>query len=143
MKNFWKEFKDFALKGNMIDMAVGIMIGSAFSGLVSALVNDIMSPLISLIVGKNDMTGLNITLNNGTVIGLGDFLQALIDFFIMALCIFLVIKSINSFKTKIEAAEKKLLKKKQEEEKQEVKEPELSTEAKLLVEIKDLLEKKK
>lgn len=142
MKKFWKEFKEFALKGNMIDMAVGIMIGGAFSGLVTALVNDIMSPLISLIIGKTDMSKLNVTFANGTVISIGSFIQSLIDFFIMALCIFLMVKAITRLKTSIELAEKKLLKQK-EEEKAEEKEPELSAEAKLLTEIKELLEKKK
>ncbi len=102
-QNFLKEFKAFALKGNVIDMAVGVMIATAFGKIVSSLVNDIFMPLLSLLTGRVDFTQLAITLNEGenaSKITYGNFLQTIVDFVFIAICIFLFVKLINSFKKK-------------------------------------------
>jgi len=115
-----KEFKDFAVKGNMLDMAVGIIIGGAFGKIISSLVNDVLMPPLGMLLGKVDFTNLKAVLQKGhdavmdgaTVvkpaiaevsINYGMFIQTLIDFLIVALCIFFVIKAMNSLKKKEEA----------------------------------------
>ena len=116
-----KEFKDFAVKGNMLDMAVGIIIGGAFGKIVSSLVNDILMPPLGLLLGKVDFTSLKAVLQKGqdavmdgtaviqpavgeVSIKYGMFIQNIIDFLIVAFCIFLVIKAMNNLKKKEEAA---------------------------------------
>lgn len=136
MKKFWNEFKKFALKGNVVDMAVGVMIGSAFSGIVSSLVSDIFTPLISLLFGRIDFANLSwtVTANGNTItVAYGQFIQHVIDFFIMALCIFLFVKAINNLKETMDKLSKK--------EKEEAPKPEPSAEVKLLTEIRDELKK--
>ncbi len=133
MKKFLKEFKEFALKGNVIDMAVGVMIATAFSKIVSSLVSDIFTPLISVLLGKINFASLQWTIGSGdTAIAVtyGQFIQNVVDFFIMALCIFIFVKSVNSLK--------KAMEKKKEEEKAE-EEVKVSDEVKLLTEIRDQL----
>ncbi len=93
MKKFIKEFKDFAMRGNVMDLAVGVIIGGAFKGIVDSLVNNVISPLIGLFV-KNDFSGLTLTVR-GVEIGYGAFITAVINFIIMAFIIFLFIKGIN------------------------------------------------
>lgn len=128
-----KEFKEFALKGNVVDLAVGVIIGGAFGKIVSSLVNDIVMPILGLVVGRINLTGLkyDIGINaDGSVllsVRYGAFLQNVVDFLIIAFSIFLMVKLINSFR-----------KKKNEEEKKE-EAPKLSTEEALLTEIRDLL----
>ncbi|MGA2621514.1 MAG: large-conductance mechanosensitive channel protein MscL [Thermoguttaceae bacterium] len=93
-----KEFKDFAVKGNAIDMAVGIVIGAAFGKIVSSLVNDIIMPPVGLLLGKVDFSSLAIHLNEKTAIKYGVFINNILDFAIVAFAIFLVIQQINRLK---------------------------------------------
>lgn len=126
MKKVFKEFKEFISKGNVIDMAVGVIIGGAFSKIVSSLVNDIIMPLIGIIIGGLDFSQLSITVKDSSI-QYGLFIQNVIDFLIIAACIFTVIKIINKFK-----------KQKPEEVPKPVEIPE---DIKLLTEIRDLLKK--
>lgn len=112
MKKLWNEFKAFAFKGNVIDLAVGMIIGSAFTAIVTALVNSIFMPILSLITGKVDFNAMKWTIKSGTATTLledgtsvtephytdipyGAFLQAIFVFIFTALCLFLVIKALN------------------------------------------------
>lgn len=107
----WKEFKDFAVKGNIIDMAVGIIIGTAFSKIVNSLVNDVVMPMFSMITGKVDFTNMFLALNGERyknlaeakeaaipTLNYGVFISAVIDFLIIALTLFFVIRRINKLK---------------------------------------------
>ncbi len=111
MKKFIKEFKDFAIKGNMIDMAVGIIIGTAFNRVVNTLVSKVIMPPLSLITGERNLINQKIILREASseseeiAIGYGEFLEVLIDFGIIALTIFLVIKAMNRLRTKAEDPE--------------------------------------
>lgn len=113
----FKEFKEFAMKGNLVDLAVGFILGGAFSTIVTSLVNDIMMPPLGLALGGVDFTDLFIPLDGGTyeslaaateagapVIAWGKFVNALISFLIMALALFFVVKGINNLKRKEEEA---------------------------------------
>jgi large conductance mechanosensitive channel len=95
----WNEFKKFALKGNVIDLAVGVVIGAAFGKIVSSLVNDIFTPLLGLIVGGVDFAGLSYTFGKAEI-KYGVFIQNIFDFLIVAFAIFLFVKAINRFKKK-------------------------------------------
>ena len=95
------EFKKFISRGNVVDMAVGVIIGGAFSKIVSSLVNDVMMPLIGIIIGGHDFTNLSIKVGNAKIM-YGSFLQNVVDFLIVAFCLFTVIKIINRFKKKQE-----------------------------------------
>ena len=108
-----KEFKEFALKGNVIDLAVGVIIGGAFGKLITSLVNDLIMPLIGLLLGKIDFTNLFITLGDGSfktiaeakeagvsTLNYGLFINTVLDFIIIAFCIFFVIRQVNRFKPK-------------------------------------------
>ena len=109
MKKIWKEFKDFAFKGNVIDMAVGVMIGSAFSKIVTSLVNDIFMPLLSVLTGSVSFTELAIPLGEGeeaAKFAYGNFLQTVVDFLLIAVCIFLFVKLITKLRKKPEEAPK-------------------------------------
>ncbi|WP_456464996.1 large-conductance mechanosensitive channel protein MscL [Desulfurobacterium sp.] len=121
-----KEFKDFAMRGNVIDMAVGIIIGAAFGKIVSSFVGDVLMPVIGLLIGGVNFTGLSISVGKATI-KYGKFIQSVVDFTIIAFAIFLAIKAINSLKKK-------------EEEKPSTP-PAPSKEEILLSEIKDLLMK--
>ena len=139
---FFKEFKEFAVKGNVMDMAVGVIIGGAFGKIVTSLVNDIIMPLVGKAVGNVSFTDLFINLSNDTtyetlkaaqeagvsVFAWGQFVQNIIDFLIIALCIFLMVKAINKTKKKEEPAP-------------EPAPAEPSEDVKLLTEIRDLLKK--
>ncbi len=103
----WKEFKEFALKGNMIDLAVGMIIGSAFTGLVTSLVENIFTPVISLITGKIDFSNMQFEIKGlaGESLGAityGAFFTQLINFIIMAFVVFLFVKGINKMRAKME-----------------------------------------
>lgn len=112
-----KEFKKFISKGNVVDLAVGVIIGSAFSKIVSSLVDDILMPFIGIIIGGVDFS--NLTLKIGAAkIKYGMFIQNIIDFLIIAFCVFIFVKAINKLS--------EITKKKEEETKEEVKETELS-----------------
>lgn len=107
MKAFIKEFKEFISKGNVMDMAVGVIIGGAFTAIVTSLVNDIMMPILSLLTGGMDFASLCIVLGEGedaATFNYGSFIQAIINFLLIAIVIFVIVKSINKFKKKEEAA---------------------------------------
>jgi large conductance mechanosensitive channel len=129
-----KEFKKFAMKGNVVDLAVGVVIGAAFGKIVSSLVSDIIMPLIGLITGGVDFSNKVIVLKEATgtieavTLNYGQFINSIIDFIIIAFAIFIVIKQIN-----------KLSKKEEEEVSKE--DPKPSEEVKLLTEIRDSLNK--
>lgn len=138
MAKFIQEFKEFALKGSVMDMAVGIIIGGAFGKIVDSLVKDVIMPPITLLTDKGNFADLKWILRPSIMEGdeiirpevaltIGSFIQALLDFFIIALVIFLLIKGINSFRRKKEAAQEPA--------------PEPSEEVKLLREIRDNLRK--
>ena len=136
-----KEFKEFAIKGNMFDMAIGIIIGVAFNNIISSLVDDIILPFFSLIIGKVNFQDLQIVLqketldNSGSIthdliaLKYGSFIQVLLDFFIIALTVFLVIKIFNKIRSKSENE----------------KDTSISTprDIELLCEIRDILKEKK
>ena len=139
MKKLLNEFKEFAMRGNVLDMAVGVVIGTAFGKITTSLVNDVFMPLIGLIIGGIDLGQLNIVLKPETVnaagetvaavtLGIGTFLSTIIDFILVAFVIFLMVKAINQFH--------KLGKKKEEDEPEEEPAP---TSEELLTEIRDLL----
>lgn len=130
MKKFIAEFKEFALKGNMIDLAIGIIIGSAFNAVVSSIVNDVLMPVFGIILGGRDFSGLGIAFGDA-VIYYGAFIQSLIDFLIKALCLFVVVKTVNGIKAAHFA---------KDEEKDE-EPPKKSDEVVLLEKISDCLEK--
>ena len=94
MKKFLQEFKEFALRGNVIDMAVGVVIGAAFSAIVDSLVSDIISPVIGLFAGQ-DFSSLVLTIF-GVDIKYGSFITAIINFVLIALCLFIIIKAVNA-----------------------------------------------
>ena len=106
----WKEFKAFAFKGNVIDMAVGVMIGGAFGKIVTSIVNDLFMPLITLLTGRINFSSLGIKLGEGedaAVFAYGNFLQTVVDFLLMALCVFLFVKLVNKIMPKKPEAPKK------------------------------------
>ncbi len=90
-----KEFRDFAVKGNAVDMAVGIIIGGAFGKIVTSLVNDVVMPPFGMLLGKVDFSSLAVELNKQTAIRYGAFLNNILDFLIVAFCIFLVVRQMN------------------------------------------------
>ena len=124
---FIKEFKEFAVKGNVTDMAVGVIIGGAFGKIVTSLVNDILMPVLGSLSGGVDFTGLKATIGDANIT-YGQFVQSVIDFVIIAFCIFLMIKGMNK------------LNKKKEEPAPEA--PAGPTQEELLAEIRDLLKNK-
>lgn len=138
MSKFVNEFKQFAIKGNAVDMAVGVIIGGAFGKIVSSIVDDIIMPPIGWLIGGVNFSDLKVTLPAEKIVGgiemqaatinYGHFIQTLIDFIIIAFCVFLLVKGISS------------LSKKKEETPEP---PKPSAEEKLLVEIRDLLKDKK
>jgi len=129
MKKIIKEFKEFISRGNVVDLAVGVIIGGAFGKIVTSLVNDILMPLIGIILGGLDFTNLKLTIKDASI-SYGLFLQNVLDFLIVSLCIFIMIKFINRFSKKKEIEEIK-------------EEPKKSEEVLLLEEIRDLLKKQK
>ena len=138
---FIKEFKEFAMKGNVMDMAVGVIIGGAFGKIVTSLVGDVLMPLISLATGGIDFTNLFVNLSDdvkyktlaeaqeagASVFAYGQFVQNIIDFLIIAFCIFLMIKGVNKLK---------------KEKPAEPAAPAGPTQEELLAEIRDILKKK-
>ncbi|MFF3924861.1 large conductance mechanosensitive channel protein MscL [Paenibacillus lactis] len=100
--NLLKEFRAFALKGNVLDLAIGVIIGAAFGKIVSSLVSDIIMPLMGLLMGGVDLSGLKATLGDATIT-YGVFLQTVLDFLIVSFSIFMFIRALNRFKRKEEA----------------------------------------
>ena len=141
MSKLIQEFKEFAVKGNAVDMAVGVIIGGAFGKIVSSIVDDIIMPPIGWLIGGVNFSDLKYTLPRVEIPGVtaaapatinyGNFLQTLLNFFIIAFCVFLMVKAIN-----------KLSKKKEEEPAAPAPDPEPTNEEKLLSEIRDLLKNK-
>ena len=95
MKSFFKEFKEFITQGSVLNMAIGIIIGGAFTAIITALVEHIIMPIISIFMGGYAIEDIGIHLKNGGVIGIGMFLQAIITFILIALVLFCIIKAIN------------------------------------------------
>lgn len=97
----WKEFKEFAFKGNVVDMAVGVMIGSAFTGIVTSVVNDLFTPILSIVTKGVNFASMGIKLGEGeeaAVFAYGNFIQTVVNFFLVAICIFALVKFINKLK---------------------------------------------
>lgn len=128
-KGFINEFKAFIKRGNVLDLAVGVIIGGAFSKIISSVVDDMLMPLLGVVIGGIDFTELTLEVGDATI-KYGNFLQNVIDFLIVAFCIFVFIKLINAFTRK-------------EEKKEEPKAPKPSNEELLLTEIRDLLKEDK
>ncbi|WP_058302728.1 large conductance mechanosensitive channel protein MscL [Gorillibacterium timonense] len=126
----WKEFKAFALKGNVLDLAVGVIIGGAFGSIVSSLVKDIIMPLVGILIGGYDFKSLAITVGDAKIT-YGEFLQTTLNFFIIAFSIFLFIKLLGKLTRKKEEAPKP------------AEPPVPSKEEVLLTEIRDLLKQQK
>ena len=123
-----KEFKEFIQRGSVIDLAVGVIIGGAFGAIVTSLVNDILMPLVGIVLGGVDFTQLSIQVGEATIL-YGNFIQAIVNFIIIAFVIFLIVRSYNRLQT-------------QEEEEAPPAPPEPSPEEKLLAEIRDLLKER-
>ena len=128
LKGFLNEFKDFAMKGNVLDLAVGVVMGSAFGTIVTSLVEKIIMPLVGIIVGGVNIADLSVKVGNATL-GYGAFLQAIINFLIIAFSIFLFVKAINTATSKFKKAEEEAA-------------PAVDPQLELLTEIRDLLAKK-
>lgn len=127
MKDMWKEFKEFAFKGNIFDLAIAVVIGGAFGEIVTSLVENLITPLIGVLLGGVDFSGLTWQIGDASV-GYGAFIQSIIDFLIIAFSIFMAVKLAMKLRIK------------QEEEVVE-EEPEVDPKEELLVEIRDLLSK--
>lgn len=142
MKKIAKEFREFISRGNVMDMAVGVIVGGAFGKITSSLVNDVFMPFLGWVIGDIDLTALNITLSPAVmqgdtvvkeavvVVGIGNFIATIIDFLLIALVVFLFVKAVNTARAKLE---------KPAEEEAPAAPPEPSNEEKLLGEIRDLL----
>ncbi len=161
-KGFFQEFKEFAITGNLFDMAVGVMIGGMFKGLVDKFAKDIIAPIVGIFTGGIDLTKLQIELPmlfhkaveategveateeaaeaaaSGNALMYGDFISEIISFLIMMLVVFLLVKGVNKLRKAAEAR-----KKKEEEPEEEPAPPEPTAEEKLLIEIRDLMAEKK
>ncbi len=98
--NMWQEFKKFAIKGNAIELAVGVVIGAAFNQVVNSIVNDILNPILNLFIGRADFRNIKIGLPGKEVMSFGSFLNALINFLIVAFAVFLLVKQMNRFRSK-------------------------------------------
>ena len=133
MKKFLEEFKAFAMRGNVMDLAVGVIIGGAFSAITNSLINDIINPILGMVVGDNNalVEALVSRLPGGGELMLGSFLNAVLNFIVMAFVVFCMVKALN-----------KLSRKKEKEAAPPPAPPEPSNEEKLLTEIRDLLKEK-
>ncbi|MBQ3535814.1 MAG: large-conductance mechanosensitive channel protein MscL [Alistipes sp.] len=143
---FLKEFKEFAVKGNVMDMAVGVIIGGAFGKIVTSVVNDIIMPPVGLLIGGVDFSDMKLTMKEAVLNAAGEvvtpavtwnygaFIQQVVDFAILAFCVFILVKAINSLNKKKEAPAPAPA---------PVPEPEPSKEELLLTEIRDLLKERK
>lgn len=129
MKQFFEEFKKFIARGNVMDMAVGVIIGGAFSSITTSLINDVIMPLLGIFTGSISFASLSVEVGSA-VIAYGSFLQAVLNFLVMAFVVFCLVKTMNSFHRKEKEAPT-----------EPEAEPEPSNEEKLLAEIRDLLKK--
>lgn len=121
----WKEFQEFINRGNVIDLAVAVIIGGAFGAIISSLVDDIIMPLVGVLLGGIDFTSLSVQVGEAEIL-YGNFIQATVNFLIIALTIFLVVRGYNSLQ-------------REQEEEEPAEPPEPSAEEKLLTEIRDIL----
>lgn len=128
MKKFMSEFKEFISKGDVMSMAVGIIIGGAFTAIVSSLVGDVITPLLGIVIGGIDFSGIAITVGSAQIM-IGNFIQAVVTFLLTAFVIFSIMKAFNKF----------LKKKEDEAPAAPAAPPEPSEDVKLLMEIRDLL----
>lgn len=155
MKKFFEDFKNFIARGNVIDMATAVIIGAAFNKIITSLVNDIIMPAISILMGGLDVTEWKYVIAPAVVEGgvetvaesairYGLFIQSIIDFLIVAFSIFVALRVILTFQNKFKETAEKLRKKEEAEEEaaEEEAEPEISAEQQLLTEIRDLLKEK-
>ena len=144
MKKFFAEFREFISRGNVMDMAIGVILATAFGKITTSLVNDVIMPFLGWLIGDIDLTALNIQLSpavvqNGevvkeaVVIGIGTFLSAILDFVIIALIVFTIVKALNAAKRRLEKPA----------EPEAPKAPEPTKEELLLTEIRDLMKEKK
>lgn len=123
----WKEFKEFAIKGNVVDLAVAFILGAAFTAIVTSLVNDIFMPFLGILIGGIDFSTLAVSVL-GVKVMYGNFLQEIVKFFLVAFALFMMVKVLNRLK--------------REKAVEETPEPELSREEQLLSEIRDLLKER-
>lgn len=130
MKQFMQEFKQFIARGNVMDMAVGVIIGGAFTAITNSLINDVIMPLLGIFTGSVSFAALSLTVN-GAVIAYGNFIQAVFNFLVMSFVVFCLIKTLN-----------RLHRKKEKTPASPPAPPEPSAEEKLLMEIRDLLKEK-
>ncbi len=130
MKKFLNEFKAFAMRGNVMDLAVGVIVGGAFSNITNSLINDIIMPIIGIFIGENTFASLSFNIGSATVM-LGNFIQAIVNFIILAFVVFCMVKAMNK------------LHRKEETPPAPPAPPEPSKEEVLLTEIRDLLAQKK
>ncbi|MBR6518379.1 MAG: large-conductance mechanosensitive channel protein MscL [Oscillospiraceae bacterium] len=141
MKKFMDEFKAFISRGNVVDMAVGVIVGSAFTAIVNSLVKDVVTPFIGVLTGGVDFTQMKYVITPAVgetpevAIPYGNFIQAILNFLIIAFVVFCMVKMINTMRAKMEAQKKK------EEETKPAEPPKPSEEVLLLTEIRDLLKK--
>ena len=128
MKKFLQEFKEFAMRGNVMDLAVGVIIGGAFSAITTSLINDIVMPIIGIFVSESSFADLSVTVGHAEIT-YGNFIQAVLNFVIMAFVVFCMVKAINKLSRKKEAPPPPP--------------PGPSAEEKLLTEIRDLLKEQR
>lgn len=128
MKKFLKEFKAFAMRGNVMDLAVGVIVGGAFSSITNSLINDIIMPIVGIFVSEASFADLSVSVG-GAVITYGNFIQAILNFVILAFVVFCMVKAVNRVAHKKEEAPPPP--------------PAPSNEEKLLAEIRDLLKEQK
>ena len=157
MKKFFEEFKTFISRGNVVDMAVGVIVGGAFGKISTSLVNDVIMPAVSMLMGGVDFTAWKIVLKEAVTevgadgvavetaaeiaIKYGSLIAVIVDFLIIAFSVFCMVKLINTMKAKAEAMKKKEEEEAAAAEPEAPAEPEPSNEEKLLMEIRDLLKK--
>lgn len=127
MKAFFEEFKKFIARGNVMDLAVGVMIGGAFNAITTSLINDVIMPLLGIFTGSISFAALSLTVN-GAIIAYGNFIQAVLNFLVMAFVVFCLVKGINRLHRKKEEAPPPP--------------PQPSAEEQLLTEIRDLLKER-
>jgi large conductance mechanosensitive channel len=139
MKKLIQEFKEFAARGNVIDLAVAVILGNAINKIVTSLVNDIFMPVLSIFIGRIDLSSLSLNISSRFIgakpisIGFGSFLQAVLNFLTIAFCIFIILKMLNKLRNF------RIVKSKHEQKEEAVSAPPSTEE--LLIEIRDLLKK--
>ncbi len=134
MKKFLEEFKTFAMRGNVLDMAVGVIIGGAFKAIADSLVSDIINPILGIFAGENsDLSALAFSLPGGGELMLGNFINAVLNFIIMAFVVFCIVKAINRMHSRLSKSAKP----------EPAKAPEPTKEELLLTEIRDLLKEQR